>query len=492
MGSLSRRLVATALCLAWNGGAYAQFLPLLPGGGGFSVEFGGGHGGPRWHGAPKMSSPLKSDSSKHLAPRLESEKRGFRREASKPPPAVPRASVTTKFAKPTHTPEVRETVRESPTAPAPAKTPDVAKKPGTNPKSIETPELVRKPEATPSPNPTLQKEVPPTPDKTPELITTDGGPAPTPPGTPLTPVATPSEAQTPTQSDTTPTPIPTTQAAQTDTDDQTGQCASNPDGQSHPVSHAPGANTYICGPDVTANVFATLRAIELTYLSASNEVRQEACSNLYGLAALRAWDIYELSPAMAPDPSNDLFGSPKSGETTCETPRGWLRYAGNGIWKPFQPWFTAYSGCAVPRPNVVCAATVQFLNTCQHAQVVNYVMWGLLNKLCGYTLDRAVTVSSARTGSGDPDLVAAQNDMTSIGYDYGKFQRAAAAFPNAAPAYQPQTFKICALACTAKIPPGSFAFSWVGLPYVSNPKPRPAPGAPGGVAPVGQGSVTNK
>ena len=41
--------------------------------------------------------------------------------------------------------------------------------------------------------------------------------------------------------------------------------------------------------------------------------------------------------------------------------------------------------CAVPRPDPVCAATVEFLGTCQHAQIVNYAMWGMVMGLCNET-----------------------------------------------------------------------------------------------------------
>jgi hypothetical protein len=54
-------------------------------------------------------------------------------------------------------------------------------------------------------------------------------------------------------------------------------------------------------------------------------------------------------------------------------------------------WFTKISDfCAIPRPQ--CAATVEFFGTCQHAQVVNYVQFGFMLKLCdgaGYGIYQA-------------------------------------------------------------------------------------------------------
>ena len=56
------------------------------------------------------------------------------------------------------------------------------------------------------------------------------------------------------------------------------------------------------------------------------------------------------------------------------------------------------------------------MGTCQHAQVVNYVMWGLVNKLCGFPLNDARLAVGSRSMFADSELKERQLDMTNIGY----------------------------------------------------------------------------
>lgn len=226
------------------------------------------------------------------------------------------------------------------------------------------------------------------------------------------------------------------------------------------------APRYVCGPDVTDKIFQTFRAMKIIFDQATDEQRTAACINLYGIPnALYSWDLVGFSPSEAPSSETTLFGNPKEDVTTCYTGKGWLKYAGGGIWKPFKPWFTGYSkACAIPRPNEACAATVQFMGTCQHTQVVNYVMWGMMNRLCGYNLEGAQLVSTLRTGGSDPELAISQNDMAQIGYNAEKYRKI---WQNgngrAKPVFQPKQFAMCSPTCAFKLDSGAFGFHWRGL-----------------------------
>jgi len=102
----------------------------------------------------------------------------------------------------------------------------------------------------------------------------------------------------------------------------------------------------VCGPDITDRVLEVLRKIRQDYKSGGFN-QAEACEKLTNLkTGGNAWDIADLGPEIG----------------------GY--------------WFTPYvaSKCAIPRPQ--CSASVEFLGTCQNAQTVNYVMWGMLTSLC--------------------------------------------------------------------------------------------------------------
>lgn len=119
----------------------------------------------------------------------------------------------------------------------------------------------------------------------------------------------------------------------------------------------------ICGPDVTDHVLRVLDRMIDDYNAATDAKKAEACENLTTLQrdsngtmiAEYAWDIYALSPAIAPT------GGAVEGE----------KY-----------WYEGVSDiCA--RPRYPCGPTVVFLGQCIHAQVVNYVQWGAMMRLCG-------------------------------------------------------------------------------------------------------------
>ena len=141
-----------------------------------------------------------------------------------------------------------------------------------------------------------------------------------------------------------------------------------------PVSAPPKEEQKICGPDITDLVLETLRQIkglfEATARAGRSKSLSDACLNLINpQTGATAWDISALAPSGPPkdstyDPATDSWVNPV-------TKRPYL----------IKPWLTGVSNrCAVPRPQ--CAATVEFMGTCQHAQVVNYTQWGMMLSLC--------------------------------------------------------------------------------------------------------------
>ena len=169
-----------------------------------------------------------------------------------------------------------------------------------------------------------------------------------------------------------------------------------------------GGDGAICGPKVTDKVFATLAKIRREFQEKPQENKDAACGNLYGpLSYNSAWDIEGLDPTTSPGFDGDrIRGVPGTGSgpqaTYDPSTGGWKKKDG----QRFYPWLTRYSNaCAIPRPDDACAATVQFMGTCQHAQIVNYVMWGAVNKLCGVRLDRARAAVHARGATDDSEMV---------------------------------------------------------------------------------------
>ncbi|MBA7484197.1 hypothetical protein ES707_19721 [subsurface metagenome] len=105
----------------------------------------------------------------------------------------------------------------------------------------------------------------------------------------------------------------------------------------------------VCGADITENVLTVLRDIHDKFNNAwTPSDAAAACHALINpYYALSAWDIGELNPTSASTNFTKIF-------------------AGND--------------CGQPRD--VCGNTVEFMGTCQHPQVVNYVQWGTMLELC--------------------------------------------------------------------------------------------------------------
>jgi hypothetical protein len=121
------------------------------------------------------------------------------------------------------------------------------------------------------------------------------------------------------------------------------------------------ASEMICGPNITPNVTDVMRLMVERFDGWSEEERKARCDALLSLKTAQvAWDIHQLSPGIVP--RKDANGN--------ELPRD-----------KSPGWFEGYaSQCAKPR--VPCGPTVVFHSACIHAQVVNYVQWGVMGELC--------------------------------------------------------------------------------------------------------------
>jgi hypothetical protein len=118
----------------------------------------------------------------------------------------------------------------------------------------------------------------------------------------------------------------------------------------------------VCGPDITERVLDVLDRMAADFRAAPQATRQQACDALFAFSTFQgAWDISPLDPSMAIQPD--------------ATPMQQSRPA---YW--FEQWGVP-SGCSLPR--VPCGWTAQFMGQCIHAQQINYVQWGAMNKLCG-------------------------------------------------------------------------------------------------------------
>lgn len=137
-------------------------------------------------------------------------------------------------------------------------------------------------------------------------------------------------------------------------------------------------NIKICGPDITQAMIKTLKKIRQDFNNRP-EKQAAACRSLIDpRTGSGAWDIAELSPAVAVPNSTLPFNYDKNFDA-------WVQRNEDGSiqdWR--QPWFTGESSmCAIPRNDPVCAPTVEFLGICEHAQVVNYLQWNFMLGLCG-------------------------------------------------------------------------------------------------------------
>ena len=163
----------------------------------------------------------------------------------------------------------------------------------------------------------------------------------------------------------------------------------------------------MCGPDITDNVFQVLDTIHRHWNSWKESKQNELCRDLVNpLTSEGAWDIKALSPNVAP-PSKENY---LKNHTT-------LKNYEKDIQKRLY-WFEgATAACAKPR--WPCGPTVTFLGQCVHAQVVNYIEWGVMNKLCDQEgLAKSAHRARAAALSSDAHIYDGQKIMAGLGSAY--------------------------------------------------------------------------
>ena len=110
----------------------------------------------------------------------------------------------------------------------------------------------------------------------------------------------------------------------------------------------------VCGPDITSQLLDLLVRLRADYRRRGPDLKRRKCAELLSFpAGLSAWDINMLAPGMRP-------------------PEG----------QPDKPgWFEPYARqCAKPASQ--CRPTATFMGRCFHSQVLNYLQWGAMNRLC--------------------------------------------------------------------------------------------------------------
>jgi hypothetical protein len=239
------------------------------------------------------------------------------------------------------------------------------------------------------PTPAVHKpnDTPKTPDKPIEA----GGPPTTPPATTTTDQPNPPAGSAP------PTQAgPPPDAGVPPTADGKKPDDPRDEGKTPPSTYAKTEPEPKCGPDITDDVLRVLKKIKDDYNKpeTTDEQRRKACNSLIDpRTGPHAWDIWGLDPTTGGDeahptgykvvnPSDTSPNKPRPGGPPEPNPQPGPQVV-EKPWAKAKPgtWFTKISDvCAVPRPQ--CAATVEFFGTCQHAQVVNYVQFGFMLKLC--------------------------------------------------------------------------------------------------------------
>jgi hypothetical protein len=172
-------------------------------------------------------------------------------------------------------------------------------------------------------------------------------------------------------------------------------------------SKPPAQPKLMCGPDITDNVFRVLDKIHSDWNSWNEGKRNELCRDLINPATYgSAWDIKALAPDKAP-PSKKVYLQ------TFSTLKNYQKYIAQNKW-----WFEA-AAAACAKPRWPCGHTVTFLGKCIHAQVVNYVQWGVMNKLCDQEgLAKTAHRGRAAWNSSDAHLYDGQKIMTGVGSAY--------------------------------------------------------------------------
>jgi hypothetical protein len=127
-----------------------------------------------------------------------------------------------------------------------------------------------------------------------------------------------------------------------------------------PAVAVPAGSAGICGPDVTHNVLAVLKAMYDEFKQAAPAKQQTACDALVDTATgSYAWDIIDLFMGSGTFPK----GANDSGEPST---------------------FEVMTNGTCCKPRWPCGPTVEFFGACHNQQVVNYVMWGLTRSVCSF------------------------------------------------------------------------------------------------------------
>jgi hypothetical protein len=206
-----------------------------------------------------------------------------------------------------------------------------------------------------------------------------------------------------------------------------------------------------CGPDVTSNVLDVLRNIYLRFNTRNLVTKQRACASLVDpRKGAEAWDIVEL---FLPYWINDITDS-----------------------------------CQQPRPQ--CAHTVEFLGTCQYAERLNYIQWGMMKALC----DDAGRMTSMRVAgeaeratynlvqygltplNDSQNILKDQNNMADVGEEYKRMLDENVRHPNtlsmrtkilAAGGGASQCPLLCPLTAAqqTQLKSKKFRYNWSGLPH---------------------------
>jgi len=136
----------------------------------------------------------------------------------------------------------------------------------------------------------------------------------------------------------------------------------------------PPQDALICGPDLTKNVEAALQQVVDTYEGNSwtPAEKKQRCADIidwtHPKKAAGAWDIDPFYRWCHVEVMKHADG------TETRTNKG----------KHLE--FTKYCGI----PEYPCGCSIEFAGVCIHAQIVNYMLWGVMNELCDQNMTAAL------------------------------------------------------------------------------------------------------
>jgi len=186
------------------------------------------------------------------------------------------------------------------------------------------------------------------------------------------PRPTPTRTATATRTSTA-SPTPTATATPTETETPTPTATDTPSPSRTPTFTAtpvtvtpPPQDALICGPDLTKNVEAAMQQVVDTYdgNSWTAAEKKQRCADIidwmHPKKAAGSWDIDPFYRWCHVEVMKWADG------TETRTNKG----------KHLE--FTKYCGI----PEYPCGCSIEFAGVCIHAQIVNYMLWGVMNELC--------------------------------------------------------------------------------------------------------------